>query len=55
MAQQAELTHVGEGQGEKPFRKQYKVFYAAFAQFSYTGAQGEFTVLNHSARPLMIL
>ncbi|KAJ7127298.1 hypothetical protein C8R43DRAFT_1028265 [Mycena crocata] len=39
MAEQAELTHVGEGQGEKPFRKQYKVFYAAFAQFCYVGAQ----------------
>ncbi|KAJ7440262.1 major facilitator superfamily domain-containing protein [Mycena latifolia] len=39
MAQQAELTHVGEGQGEKPFRKQYKVFFAAWAQFCYCGAQ----------------
>jgi FHS family L-fucose permease-like MFS transporter len=40
MAQQAELTHVGEGQSEKPFWQQYKVFYAAFAQFCYCGAQG---------------
>ncbi|KAJ7339955.1 major facilitator superfamily domain-containing protein [Mycena albidolilacea] len=39
MAQQAELTHVGEGQSEKPFWQQYKVFYAAFAQFCYVGAQ----------------
>jgi FHS family L-fucose permease-like MFS transporter len=39
MAQQAELTHVGEEQGEKPFWTQWKLFYAAFAQFSYTGAQ----------------
>ncbi|KAJ7629566.1 major facilitator superfamily domain-containing protein [Mycena rosella] len=39
MAQQADLTHVGEGQGEKPFWTQWKVFYAAFAQFCYTGAQ----------------
>ncbi|KAJ7581481.1 major facilitator superfamily domain-containing protein [Mycena floridula] len=39
MAQQAELTHVGEQQGEKPFSKQYKLFHAAFAQFCYTGAQ----------------
>ncbi|KAJ7088054.1 major facilitator superfamily domain-containing protein [Mycena belliarum] len=39
MAEQADLTHVGEGQSEKSFWKQYKVFYAAFAQFCYTGAQ----------------
>ncbi|KAF7365981.1 L-fucose-proton symporter [Mycena venus] len=39
MAEQAELTHVGEGQGEKPFRSQWKLFYAAFAQFCYVGAQ----------------
>ncbi|KAF7341804.1 L-fucose-proton symporter [Mycena sanguinolenta] len=39
MAQQAEITHVGEGQGEKPFWQQWKVFYAAFAQFCYVGAQ----------------
>ncbi|KAJ7880134.1 major facilitator superfamily domain-containing protein [Mycena leptocephala] len=39
MAQQAELTHVGEQQGEKPFWVQWKLFYAAFAQFCYTGAQ----------------
>jgi hypothetical protein len=40
MAEQAELTHVGEGQGEKPFSQQYKVFFAAAAQFTYVGAQG---------------
>ncbi|KAJ7768152.1 major facilitator superfamily domain-containing protein [Mycena maculata] len=39
MAEQADLTHVGEGQGEKPFWQQWKVFYAAFAQLCYTGAQ----------------
>ncbi|KAJ7036019.1 major facilitator superfamily domain-containing protein [Mycena alexandri] len=39
MAEQADLTHVGEGQGQKPFIKQYKVFYASFAQFCYVGAQ----------------
>ncbi|KAK7045150.1 L-fucose-proton symporter [Favolaschia claudopus] len=39
MAEQAEITHVGEVQGEKPFWQQWKVFYAAFAQFCYVGAQ----------------
>lgn len=34
---QAEETHVGSG--DKPFRKQYRLFHAAFAQFCYTGAQ----------------
>ncbi|KAJ7743595.1 hypothetical protein B0H16DRAFT_1463584 [Mycena metata] len=37
MAEQAYLTHVDEG--EKPFFKEYKVFYASFAQFCYVGAQ----------------
>lgn len=37
MAFQAEETHVGES--DLPFRKQYRVFHAAFAQFFYTGAQ----------------
>lgn len=46
MAQQAELTHVGEGQGEKPFWQQWKVFYAAFAQFCYVGAQGASRGIN---------
>ncbi|KAH7137773.1 major facilitator superfamily domain-containing protein [Dactylonectria macrodidyma] len=37
MAYQAEETHI-EGQ-ELPFRKQYRLFHAAFAQFCYCGAQ----------------
>ena len=37
MAFQAEQTHAGEG--DQPFRKQYRLFHAAFAQFCYTGAQ----------------
>ncbi|CAK5283554.1 unnamed protein product [Mycena citricolor] len=39
MAEQAGRTHAGEDAGDKPFRKQYKVFFAGFAQFCYTGAQ----------------
>ncbi|KAL8921434.1 MAG: hypothetical protein Q9208_005760 [Pyrenodesmia sp. 3 TL-2023] len=34
---QAQETHVGVA--EKPFRRQYRLFHAAFAQFCYTGAQ----------------
>ncbi|KIW18824.1 hypothetical protein PV08_03113 [Exophiala spinifera] len=34
---QVQETHVGGT--EKPFWKQYRLFHAAFAQFSYTGAQ----------------
>ncbi|KIW54867.1 hypothetical protein PV05_07199 [Exophiala xenobiotica] len=34
---QVQETHVGGS--EKPFWKQYRLFHAAFAQFSYTGAQ----------------
>ncbi|KAK0123955.1 hypothetical protein ONS95_008943 [Cadophora gregata] len=37
MAFQAEETHANED--IKPFRKQYRLFHAAFAQFCYTGAQ----------------
>lgn len=37
MAYQAEQTHVNED--IKPFRKQYRLFHAAFAQFCYTGSQ----------------
>lgn len=37
MAFQAEETHAGTDQ--KPFRKQYRLFHATFAQFCYTGAQ----------------
>ncbi len=37
MAFQAEETHASSDQ--KPFRKQYRLFHAAFAQFCYTGAQ----------------
>ena len=40
MAEQAELTHVGDN-NEKPFWKQYTLFHAAWAQFCYTGAQGK--------------
>lgn len=47
MAFQAQETHANAD--EKPFRKQYRLFHAAFAQFCYTGAQvaiGMFTLLN---------
>jgi MFS transporter, FHS family, L-fucose permease len=37
MAFQAEETHANTD--IKPFRKQYRLFHAAFAQFCYTGAQ----------------
>jgi FHS family L-fucose permease-like MFS transporter len=37
MAFQAESTHAGTD--IKPFRKQYRLFHATFAQFCYTGAQ----------------
>jgi FHS family L-fucose permease-like MFS transporter len=37
MAFQAAETHAGAQ--DKPFRKQYRLFHAAFAQFCYTGAQ----------------
>lgn len=37
MAFQTQETHVDAD--NKPFRKQYKLFHAAFAQFCYTGAQ----------------
>jgi fucose permease len=40
MAFQVAETHV-EGT-DKPFWKQYRLFHAAFAQFTYTGAQGLF-------------
>jgi hypothetical protein len=35
MAFQAEETH--SGSDDTPFRKQYRLFHAAFAQFCYTG------------------
>lgn len=38
MAFQVAETHVDEQ--EKPFWKQYKLFHATLAQFTYTGAQG---------------
>lgn len=34
---QAHETH--SGADDLPFRKQYRLFHAAFAQFCYTGAQ----------------
>lgn len=37
MAFQAEETHAGTD--VQPFRKQYRLFHATFAQFCYTGAQ----------------
>jgi FHS family L-fucose permease-like MFS transporter len=37
MAFQAESTHAGTD--VKPFRQQYRLFHATFAQFCYTGAQ----------------
>lgn len=37
MAFQAEMTHADAA--VKPFRKQYRLFHATFAQFCYTGAQ----------------
>ncbi|KAG6888096.1 hypothetical protein C0995_010701 [Termitomyces sp. Mi166 len=39
MAQQAEVTHVGDKESDRPFWTQYRVFHAAFAQFCYTGSQ----------------
>jgi hypothetical protein len=38
MAFQVATTHVDEQ--EKPFWKQWKLFHATLAQFTYTGAQG---------------
>ena len=40
MERQARLTHLGEE--EKPFWKHHIVFHAAFAQFCYRGAQGQY-------------
>lgn len=40
MAFQVAQTHVDEQ--DKPFWKQYKLFHATLAQFTYTGAQGMF-------------
>lgn len=37
MAYQVQETHTNSD--DKPFRQQYKLFHAAFAQFCYTGAQ----------------
>lgn len=37
MQHQAAETHAGEA--DQPFRKQYRLFHASFAQFCYTGAQ----------------
>lgn len=35
----------------QPFRKQYRLFHAAFAQFCYTGAQVAIAGWYHSANP----
>ncbi|KAF7304458.1 MFS domain-containing protein [Mycena chlorophos] len=39
MAQQSELTHAAEFANAQSFWRQYRLFFAAFAQFTYTGAQ----------------
>ncbi|EEB95899.1 hypothetical protein MPER_05061 [Moniliophthora perniciosa FA553] len=39
MAEQAQMTHSDQKASEEPFRKQYRLFHAAWAQFCYTGAQ----------------
>lgn len=44
MAFQVSGTHVDEQL--KPFWKQYKLFHATLAQFTYTGAQGELSSTN---------
>jgi MFS transporter, FHS family, L-fucose permease len=38
MAFQAEESQAA-GDSDKPFKKQYRLFHASFAQFCYTGAQ----------------
>lgn len=43
MAFQVSTTHVDEQ--DKPFWKQWKLFHATLAQFTYTGAQGMFVLL----------
>ena len=47
MAFQAEETHAGEG--DLPFRKQYRLFHASFAQFCYAGAQVAIARYAHAA------
>ncbi|KIK59353.1 hypothetical protein GYMLUDRAFT_227360 [Collybiopsis luxurians FD-317 M1] len=39
MAQQADLTHGANGDDDKPFWMQFRMFHAAWAQFAYTGSQ----------------
>ncbi|KAJ3862723.1 major facilitator superfamily domain-containing protein [Lentinula novae-zelandiae] len=39
MGQQADLTHGTNGDDDKPFWKQYRLFHASWAQFAYTGSQ----------------
>jgi hypothetical protein len=41
MAFQVSTTHIDEQ--DKPFWKQWKLFHATLAQFTYTGAQGTFS------------
>lgn len=50
MAAQAEDTHTGSS--DKPFRKQYRLFHAAAAQWCYTGAQGTSSLLVYLTTPL---
>ncbi|KAJ5085581.1 hypothetical protein N7532_010352 [Penicillium argentinense] len=47
MAFQVAETHVDEQ--NRPFWKQYKLFHATLAQFTYTGAQGRFLHVDPSA------
>lgn len=50
MAFQVSATHVDEQ--NKPFWKQYKLFHATLAQFTYTGAQGMFMLSQPPSQPL---
>jgi len=39
MGEQADLTHGANGDDDKPFWTQYRLFHAGWAQFAYTGSQ----------------
>lgn len=54
MAEQAEITHETDEERvtrDKPFWQQYRLFHAAFAQFCYTGAQGNCASLSKLFHP----
>lgn len=53
MAFQVAQTHVDEQ--DRPFWKQYKLFHATLAQFTYTGAQGRFFFLSFVFSPFDLL